>query len=49
MAAISGQVELVRLLLQFGAIKDLKSEHKKTALDFATAFRFDDIIALLRE
>ena len=47
MAAISGQVELVKLLLLDGARKDIKSQYGKTAADFATAFRFEDIVALL--
>jgi hypothetical protein len=47
MATITGQKELVRVLLDAGARKDIRSEHKKTALDFAISFKLDEIVAML--
>ena len=47
MAAIAGSTEQVQLLLERGANREMRSEHLKKAIDFATAFGFDDIVALL--
>jgi ankyrin repeat protein len=47
MAALSGSTEQVKLLLDNGANREIRSETMKKAVDFATAFGYDDIVALL--
>ena len=48
-AAHRGQVEMIKLLLQYGADPSLKTEDGKTALDFAKADEHEAAAAVLRE
>lgn len=47
MAAIYNEVDGVRLLLKYGADKDLKTRDGFAAFDLARAYNAPDVVALL--
>ena len=48
-AALNGYDALVKLLVKKGVSVKLKSEHGKTALDFARSFEHEKVIHFLQE
>lgn len=48
-AAYYGNSEVVGLLLEGGAKRELKSKHGKTALDIATEENKAEVVSILRE
>jgi len=48
MASVSGRIDIVKLLLEYNALKKVPSSHGKMAIDFAQSFKHDEIAALLQ-
>jgi ankyrin repeat protein len=46
---ITATEEMIQLLLDYGANKEIQDETGKTALDYAVENQYDDLVAILTE